>query len=190
MKKSLLYILIIFIFSSCSKKDPLKVSIDNEVKQIKSIANKKTFLSNLYDNSQGIIDSINELEKRFLANKTKIYELRKKRDSLIPINSYKTEAYLKKFDYPSTKDFNEKEKMAIYYTIFNEVREKEQVKYLNLFKQLYKDSAITKYNYLGYLSKIYYLKNASLYKFDKRHSIEEMIDDISLEVNKIKEEIE
>ena len=189
MKKSLFVITILIFLISCTKKPDYQIEIDNQVKNINTLEDKKQYLSNLFNKSQGIINEIEILEKKFLLNQVEIYKLRKKRDSLIPLNSYRVESYLKKFEYPSSDNFNENEKMAIYHTVFNDFREEEQLKYFNLFKNLYKDSVINKYNYLGYLSKVFYLKHASFFKFDKRHTIDEMIEDITPDIIKIKKAI-
>ena len=172
---------------SCAKNKNYQKIIDSDIKAIKSTDDKKNYLSKIYEDGQGIDTKIKELEKSFFKNRKEITFLRKKKDSLIFINRYRIKSYLNKFKYPKETDFDDNEKLAIFYGVYSDIEKKEQLKYLDLFKELYQDSVIPKYNYLSYLTKIYYLEHATFFPLNKRHSINEMIKDISPEIEKLKD---
>lgn len=187
MIKYFLYIVVLsFILVSCSKKENYQTSIDSEIKTIKSIDDQKNYLLKIYDDSQGIDTRIKELEKSFFKNRKEITILRKKKDSLVFINRYRIKNYLNKFKYPKENDFDDNEKLAIFFGVYSDISKKEQLKYSDLFEELYRDSIIPKYNYLSYLTKLYYLEHTSFFPLNKKHSINEMIEDISPEIEKIK----
>ena len=187
--KHIFTVLLLFMLLSCTKKDTWQNLVDAEIEDLETQEDQKAYLVKLYNNSEGVNQQIKELETNYFSNTREIYKIRHKKDSLIPIDTYRAERYLDKFPYPLSDDFSENEKLAIYFTILNEYREAEQVKYLDLFQELYDKKILPKDHYLGYLSKIYYLTYTKFYHFDRRHSIDEMIKDIYPEITAIRKNL-
>ena len=167
------------LIGSCNKSPLYIVSVNNEIENINSITDHKLFLSKIYNDSQAISEKIKVLEKNFFLNKAKIKQLEKKKDSLMPKNIYRVQQYLDFFKYPLDKSFTKKETLAIYYAIYNNKLKKVQLRFFPELEKAYQKGILDKYKYIGYLDKIYYLSTSSFYPFDKRHSIEEMIIDVS-----------
>ena len=165
---------------SCNKKTEVyKSEIDLEINNTNSIEQQKQVLAKIFENSQKVVEEIDSLEKNFFKNRGKVQEWRIKRDSLAKINNYRVEEYLNKFPYPSSEKFSKEETLAIYYAIVNDFQKNGQLKYFQILEKAYQDGNISKHHYFNYLYKLYYLVYGKLYRFDKRHSIEEMIVDIT-----------
>ncbi|HMC00725.1 MAG TPA: hypothetical protein VKN14_06790 [Flavobacteriaceae bacterium] len=185
MKKIFLIIIYFIVLISCSKKDAFEKEIDKEFKQVKVLEDKKAFLQKIYNDSQALLLQKKELEKNFFRNKDSIRLIEKIIDSNRVKNFYRSKKYINKYNYPGDSLlFSENERLSIYYAILDQKKLKIHLAFLPIFKNVYSRGVINKYEYLDFLFKIYYLKNASFFQYDKRHSIEEIIEDIEPEILK------
>lgn len=187
MKNITIIVICFLVLFSCKRKNIYQEAIKEEISTINSLDDRKTYLNKIYDDSEGISIKIKELEKNFLLNKHKVKLLHSKKDSLIFINRLRVNEYLKKFEYPSdTTTYSKNEKNAIYFAVYYDYKVNEQLKYLSIFDDLYRKGLLDTYSYLSFLNRIYYLSKSSFFKYDKKHGLEKMIDDIYPEILKLK----
>lgn len=191
MKNIISLLFILLIFFSCKKEinqlESELTEIDTSVNSLKTIKNQKLFLDNLYDDSQGKVEEVEELKKNYFPNRSKIFKIRKELDSTRRFTAYKAEKYLELYDYPTdTVTYSKKEYYALFFAVLNSNNSNFQIKSLSYIEKQYSKGYIPDNYFFEYLYNIYYLDKGSFYLFDKKQPLDITISELLNEVIDIK----
>ncbi|HEX9827939.1 MAG TPA: hypothetical protein VGA80_15170 [Flavobacteriaceae bacterium] len=191
MKNFVFSLLVLTSFCCCKNNhSPFDKNIKNINKQInslKTVNDKKHFLNELYLSSQGKVEEIDSLEKNIFKNHTEVYKLRHELDSMRAYNAYKSEKYLDLYPYPTdTITYTKNEFYALYFALLHSSRVNSLLKGLPYIKKQYEDGGLSGKYFLKYLNLIYYLDKTQFYQFNKKHALDQLIQDILPEIEEIK----